>query len=156
MGLDCLPLTLQSSLWQSCQTLIDGLIYFQSALSCNHTRTPVNEGKCFCPDCGRGILYQWVVLRCQDCESRRESRYQFRRLSPAERCCAQCGSPEWRREPLETPEFYQLHKAQLTVQEEGKTLSGSKTFWSVYHWTEARQSKSSETHPSSIRALLSA
>lgn len=86
--------------------------------ACNHGRTEVNEGKCYCPDCGCGLIYQWILLRCQSCHARRESRYQLRQVIPAQSCCIQCGETAWSSEILETPAYFQLHTARLRVVEE--------------------------------------
>lgn len=88
------------------------------AFSCNHLRTPVNEGKCYCPDCGRGLVYQWVILRCGNCQSRLEGRTMLRQVLPRQRCCSGCGEQAFHLERLENPSYFQLHKAQLMVQEE--------------------------------------
>jgi len=96
---------------------------FRSLLTCNHWRTPVHEGKCYCPDCGRGVIYRWVVLRCYECKSRRDSRYVLRQVIPTERCCANCGHQAVRVEPLESPDYFQLHKARLMAEEETRPMT---------------------------------
>ncbi|WP_373531023.1 hypothetical protein [Vampirovibrio sp.] len=94
----------------------------QRAFSCNHLRTTVNEGKCYCPDCGRGLIYHWVVLRCGGCRARLDSRTILRQVMPLHRCCPQCGESATQMDRLESPAYFHLHKAQLMVQEEADYL----------------------------------
>lgn len=91
---------------------------FQSLLVCNHSRTPATEGKCYCPDCGAGVIFHWVVLRCTSCNVRRESMYLLREVVPADRCCTSCGEDAYRMDSLDSPAFYQLRKARLIAQTE--------------------------------------
>lgn len=86
-----------------------------SLFSCNHAGTPVHEGKCYCPDCGCGLIYRWVVLRCRECNTRRASRYRFRKIVPVQRCCALCGEREVFLETLENPAYFQLNHARLAI-----------------------------------------
>jgi hypothetical protein len=88
---------------------------FRSLFSCLHARTSVNEGKCYCPDCGDGLIYRWVVLRCIECNTRRDSRYRLRDVIPSQRCCAFCGAQSVLREYLENPSYFQLHQARLVI-----------------------------------------
>jgi uncharacterized protein (DUF983 family) len=98
--------------------------------TCNHQHAPMSEGKCYCPDCGRGLIYRWVILRCPDCAIRRDSRYLLRQIAPAQRCCAYCGSYELKTETLESPAYFQLHKAQLIAVEDADFLPGH-FLWSI-------------------------
>ena len=98
--------------------------------SCNHLRTPINEGKCFCPDCGRGVIFQWVVLRCQTCRVRVDSKFRFRQVIPAQPCCPQCGESAFDKNFLESPAYFQLHKAQLLAREEEDYID-SRFGWSL-------------------------
>lgn len=99
--------------------------------SCNHLRTPVNEGKCYCPDCGRGLIYQWVIIRCAQCRLRLDGRTVLRQVAPARRCCAYCGERQFEYEYLIGPSYFQLNKAQLVIREEADYLQG-RFQWSVY------------------------
>lgn len=108
---------------------------FICVFRCNHFRTPVNEGKCYCPDCGRGLIYQWVVVRCEVCHQRMESRSFFRQVVPLQRCCAYCGEQGFRFDYLESPDYFQLHKAQLIVREEEDYLQRPYA-WSSYNLGE--------------------
>lgn len=109
--------------------------FLKCVFSCNHLRTPVNEGKCYCPDCGRGLIYQWVVIRCKQCQLRLDARTVLRQVVPAQRCCAACGEQAFRYEYLEAPSYFQLHKARLIVREELDYLQG-RLHWSVYGFGE--------------------
>ena len=84
-------------------------------MGCSHTRTAVAEGKCYCPDCGRGIVYQWVNLRCGGCRIRRESAYRLGRIIPADPFCRQCGESAVYAEYLENARPHQLHRAKLVM-----------------------------------------
>lgn len=98
--------------------MIQALLH--SLFACNHAGTRVSEGKCYCPQCGSGLIYRWVVLRCRECNTRRESRYRFRRIVPAQRCCSLCGDTSVCLEYLENPDYYQLCRARLMVIAEEK------------------------------------
>jgi hypothetical protein len=100
--------------------------------SCRHWRTPVNEGKCYCPDCGQGVIFQWVVVRCTTCRVRVDSRMLLRQVLPVRRCCPACGERAFRFEYLESPSYFQLHKAQLVVREEQDYLQGRCFHWNLY------------------------
>jgi hypothetical protein len=92
----------------------------KAVFTCNHLRTPVREGKCFCPDCGRGVVFQWIVLRCRECRTRRESRYFLRQVVPSHACCMQCGTENFRYEYLDMnrdESYFQLDKARILIQE---------------------------------------
>ena len=101
--------------------------------SCRHWRTHIHEGKCYCPDCGRGLIFQWAVLRCVQCHGRVESRLWFGRISPVQRCCVRCGHSEVQTDWLSAPAYFQLHKAQLVlVEEEGYQEARFGSHWSVW------------------------
>jgi hypothetical protein len=121
------------TLWM--MVLNTGAWLLKCVFSCNHARTTVNEGKCYCPDCGRGLIYQWVVLRCRDCRVRRDSHYRLRRVMPVQRCCPQCGDPAWWTDYLDSPSYFHLYKARLMVREEQDYLQ-TPAFWSLYTLSE--------------------
>lgn len=85
---------------------------------CRHNHMPMHEGKCFCPDCGEGVVVRWAVLCCSGCDMRRSSRYLFRRLMPSEAYCTRCGEREISVRFLENPLYYQLRHARLVWQDE--------------------------------------
>ncbi len=85
--------------------------------SCTHAQTQLSEGKCYCPDCGCGLIIRWVVLRCSECQVRRESRYWLRQIIPAQRCCMACGTERYNAEYLDNPSYFQLYTARLLMEE---------------------------------------
>ena len=101
-----------SRFWNHFQWII------QRLFSCNHFRMRVSEGKCYCPDCGRGLIYRWVALRCAACHSRLESQTILQNIIPKRRHCSYCGERSFEQTFLESPAYFQLHKAQLVVTEE--------------------------------------
>jgi len=103
--------------------------------TCNHGRTETAEGKCFCPDCGRGVIFQWVVIRCESCRHRTDSRIALRQLVPERRCCANCGEQSFVYDYLESPSYFQLHRARLIVREESEYLQG-RCQWSAFAHAE--------------------
>ena len=109
----------------------------EALFACNHARTPVEEGKVCCPDCGAGVVFHWVLLRCASCNSRRESRYFLRQAIPVHGHCLSCGESAVRREVLDSPKYYQLHQALLVMSTEADYvlwLSDRLTRWSEL-WT---------------------
>lgn len=98
--------------------------------TCNHGRTAPKEGKCYCPDCGRGVIFQWVVMRCEACNYRTDSKISLRQLVPSQRCCANCGEQSFYYSYLDDPSYFQLHRARLIIREEADYLQG-KHQWGV-------------------------
>jgi hypothetical protein len=84
-----------------------------SLFQCNHSRANALEGKTFCPDCGAGIVYRWVVLQCVLCQQRRAAHYQGRNIKPCQECCIQCGHSQTQALYLDNPQVYQLQHALL-------------------------------------------
>lgn len=108
------------------------LRFIAGVFSCRHWRTRIHEGKCYCPDCGRGLIFQWAVLRCVQCHRRVESRLWFGRIFPVQRCCPHCGHADVETDWLSAPAYFQLHKAQLVlVEESGARDARLGFFWSV-------------------------
>lgn len=124
---------------------------FTALLGCNHTRTPVHEGKCFCPDCGEGVIFQWVVLHCAGCGHKRDSRYWLRRVIPITPCCTGCGEAGFSPVYLESPQYYQLYKAKLVAREEREFL-GQQPFRTIRVWLEQMDR---QARPNGVKALLS-
>ena len=103
--------------------------------TCNHTHTFPREGKCYCPDCGRGVIFQWVVMRCEACNYRAESHITLRQLTPSQRCCNNCGQQSFFYDYLESPSYFQLNKARLVIREEDEYLQ-ERSHWSVYAFND--------------------
>jgi hypothetical protein len=91
--------------------------------TCSHARAHAVEGKTFCPDCGRGVIFRWVVLRCVGCGQRRPAGYLFRNVVPSETCCTFCGDIRIERQVLEEPEFFQLRYALLSFETDAEEPS---------------------------------
>lgn len=108
---------------------------FKCIFTCNHGRTAPKEGKCYCPDCGRGVIFQWVVMRCEECNVRMDSHTALRQLVPDQRCCPNCGERAFCYHYLEAPSYFQLQKARLMIREEADYLQG-RYHWSVYAFGE--------------------
>jgi ribosomal protein S27AE len=106
---------------------------FKCLLTCGHRHTPVAEGKCYCPDCGKGVIYQWVVVRCTTCRVRVDSRILLRQIMPSSRCCPKCGEHSFQVEYLEAPSYFHLHKAQLIVRDEHDYLQDRFHYWTLYN-----------------------
>lgn len=112
---------------------------FRTGLFCNHSRTRPSEGKCYCPDCGSGVIFEWVVLRCSGCNVRRDSRYFLRRLVPVDRCCTRCGESAYRADTLEAPSYFQLQKACLVIRSEEEYMRDR------FDWLNATIARAVET-----------
>ena len=153
----------QTSVWMDLlegfsaeENMYDALLrYVSRQRLCHHTRTPVHEGKCYCPDCGRGLIYQWIVLRCNACKTRRDSVYRFRRIVPQQRCCPQCGENTWRVERLDSPLYYQLHKARLRVQLVDDAVPRQPFHWSHYQFEKMERPSQTPVNPSRRRLTAS-
>lgn len=125
---------------------------FESFLQCHHFQTPIREGKCYCPNCGEGLIYQWMVLRCNHCQARRPSRKILGQLVPQHRHCSQCGTQETTSITLSSPAYYQLDYAHLIRQNNVKPIVSlsSIVVW-VNSWVDF--SLLEHTDPSPIQAL---
>ncbi len=108
--------------------LFESYRLFYAVFSCNHANAPFTEGKSICPDCGRTVILQWAVLRCEFCQTKRASRFIFRTVFPLENYCTACGQNETRLDYLENPAYYHLHKAILVVQDEHAYLNRHQAF----------------------------
>jgi len=108
----------------------------KALLSCSHGNTRVVEGKTFCPDCGVGVVFRWVVLRCSGCHQRRPGRYWMRQVVPQERCCTYCGDANYETQVLENPSFYQIRHAMLSVEAED---DAKKPTWQNNVWVQTVQ-----------------
>ena len=93
--------------------------FLRWCFQCRHARAPVAEGKCYCPDCGRGLIFRWRVLHCTGCNHRRETRYLLRQIVPLQTCCPFCGEAEVQLKTLVSPFYYQLKHARLVPEEDG-------------------------------------
>jgi hypothetical protein len=93
---------------------------FTFVLACRHGSTRVVEGKTFCPDCGVGVVYEWVILKCKGCRQKRAARYWFNQVVPYQSCCSMCGEVACIEETHASLQFYQLSHALLikTIEEE--------------------------------------
>lgn len=126
-------------------TLITTLQWLlKCVFTCNHGRTAPKEGKCFCPDCGQGVIFQWVVMRCESCNHRADSRLLLRQLTPSQRCCANCGQASFYYDYLDDPSYFQLHRARLVVREEADYLQGRHQ-GNTYAFTEQWQAFTRES-----------
>ncbi|MEB3286150.1 MAG: hypothetical protein VKJ04_01465 [Vampirovibrionales bacterium] len=103
--------------WSACQSRYGWLPFavLRSAFCCSHRHTPVHEGKCYCPDCGEGIVYRWLTMRCSQCLLKRDIRYRFGHWLPAQPHCVACGETAILEQFLESPKYHQLHKASLII-----------------------------------------
>src|SRR5688572_13412662 len=99
------------STWMTfCESLATTLA---DVFSCHHPNIRLCEGKCYCPDCGQGLVFDWVVWRCDGCQCRREMVRGSWKIHVLQRFCPYCGSPDLTRQIIESPAFYQLHYAYL-------------------------------------------
>lgn len=99
-----------------CLTLLSWLAH--QLFACRHTGAIVNEGKCYCPDCGKGLIFQWATLRCKVCFVQVESRVHFQRLRSVWKFCFYCGGQVFNTCYLNSPEYFQLERAQLICRNE--------------------------------------
>lgn len=77
------------------QTLVWGLVWLVEQISrCPHRQLYPGYGKFHCPDCGQGLVATWVILKCSGCTCRRNSKFMYGRVIPAENFCAACGTRE--------------------------------------------------------------
>ena len=115
---------------------------------CTHPRISVSEGKCYCPDCGQGLIYQWVLLRCGQCHGRRDSRYLLRQILPRYRYCLQCGEAAWQLNYLESPAYFQLHKARLIIRESLPQQPHDTLIVTIFSWVGQAFSPQNRQFPS--------
>ncbi len=94
------------------QWVYSALQQLQKSL-CSHARIAPNEGKCFCPDCGDAQVYQWEVLMCEGCNTRRPSHLLWGTTHASSACCLNCGETSTSKKYLRNPKAYQLNLAQL-------------------------------------------
>lgn len=104
----------------SLTTLVSQYLHWVTAIlvHCQHKNLRPSEGKCFCKDCGKGLVFSWVILRCDHCQSRLPLKLQFKQLCPKDNFCMHCGHQEASIIALESAKFYQLDQAILVCLEE--------------------------------------
>ncbi len=110
----------------------------QLSWKCRHPRMPIAEGQCYCPDCGEGVVFQWVSLRCAGCLHRRATQYSLRRVFPKEAQCPACGTREVVQEMLESPHYYQALKAQLVAKRENP-IGFPEGYFKTWAWMDSCQ-----------------
>ncbi len=127
------------------------LIY--TLFTCNHAHAPFTEGKSICPDCGRVVILQWAVLRCDQCKTKRNSRFIFRTVLPVENYCTLCGQHETTLEYMENPSYYKLHKAVLVVQDEQTYLNRQTLLWpeKTRVWLDSKLDSGTRTQSNALQ-----
>ena len=116
------------------------LNYIQTVLRafrCRHVRAHWVQGKTFCPDCGNGLVFQWVLLRCVGCRQPRPSLLTHGEVVPKARCCIDCGEAKTTRELLAEPQYFQLPFVSLVLTEEKKSCDSDLENFStrtLHHW----------------------
>jgi len=84
---------------------------------CTHDKIiPSNSGN-YCPDCGKQVVIQWHIVRCDGCCSKRKSYLVKNKLSPVENFCTKCGSPDYYVEEKEQIEFFDYDYATMIREE---------------------------------------
>ncbi|MBX2860517.1 MAG: hypothetical protein KTR14_04740 [Vampirovibrio sp.] len=134
------------------QVLDHTLKVLKPLFGCGHFKTPLCEGKAFCPDCGRGVVLTWVRLRCSGCHQIRDGQYFLRRVVPASRCCTHCGDVAVTMERLESPEYVKVTRALLLIEEEEEFLQqAGHTSWaqSTAAWVDREWSQLPRLLPAS-------
>jgi hypothetical protein len=136
-GLATVTLYGLSALWQFIQAAIE------DATTCRHTRVAMAEGTSYCPDCGCGVVYEWVTLRCNDCGRKRQGQYCYNEVVPADRCCRHCGEHQVRKEVMDEPDYFQMQWALLELQADDYRQAAPTVV--VQAWVEASTVQNSPT-----------
>lgn len=86
--------------------------FFNTSKICLHTNVnPLSPYDNFCPDCGKRVVAEWHIIRCNDCHSKRSGYYLFDRFVPYEKFCKRCGESDFRVEVKENIEFFDYYFA---------------------------------------------
>ncbi len=78
---------------------------------CPHPHAAWQEGKNYCPNCGRGFVLQWITRVCSHCGRRRPLQYARYGIALLQPYCQHCGTGESTLRVLEAPAYYQLQHA---------------------------------------------
>lgn len=112
---------------------------FSNNNKCKHTNiTPLSAGS-YCPDCGKEIQIDWMLLRCSCCNSKREARIIFNSIKPKSKYCIKCGSPECYVEKKETIEYFDVHYAVISKKEAACDINKNEI---LQIWVEQEHKKS--------------
>jgi hypothetical protein len=91
---------------------------WHKAKACQHSNTPLQEGKYQCASCHQALVGRWILVRCSQCNRRQEATvmpfFGVVSLTPS---CQQCGCSQTYHEPLEgSPPAHHLAFAMLIAQ----------------------------------------
>lgn len=124
------PLTLKAVMLKKGESMN----FIRRFFRCRHVRAHWVQGKTYCPDCGNGLVFQWVLLRCLGCRQPRPSVLQHGKVVPKTRCCIDCGEAKTSRELLPEPQYFQLPFVSLVLAEENPQTLEDFSPRTLHHW----------------------
>ena len=77
------------------------LNFFKISKECKHLHVPVDVEEAYCPDCGQLVKNKWYLVRCNCCNIKRKSRFEYDKVKPETKFCPNCGSTEFYVEELD-------------------------------------------------------
>ena len=64
-------------------------------IKCSHSAAIIQNCK-YCPDCGKKIVPEWIIIKCKSCGHYREPSINYSdEIKPLKKYCFYCGSSEW-------------------------------------------------------------
>ena len=128
---------------------IKNLFNFNKEKKCLHLRVSPNSGLRFCPECGKEIEINWLILRCKNCNCKKHSYLLADLLLPTENYCVNCGNVEYIVEKLSNLNFYDIDYAVLKKEEIQQTPDDFKT----QVWIQEEHNKEGHIAPMLISFL---
>lgn len=107
------------------------LNFLKQKNECHHTKVPVDVDEAYCPDCGALIKNKWFLVRCNCCNIKRTSHFEYNKIKPDTKFCPNCGSSDYYVQELDNIYFTDVHYAVLK-----KVVIQQKTHTTRQIWIE--------------------
>lgn len=90
--------------------------YISPEKVCLHVNfDPLSPFDHFCPDCGKRVVAEWHIIRCDVCDTKRNGFYLMDRFVPYMKYCKRCGSDEYKLEIKENINFFDYSYAAFKI-----------------------------------------
>lgn len=90
---------------------------FQKKFQCVHKNALIYANEGYCPDCGAYLKKYFYIIRCANCDIKREGSKQLDKFVPETHFCRNCGGREFYVNKLEKISFidirYAIHSKEL-------------------------------------------
>lgn len=93
---------------------------------CKHSNiNPLSVHDSYCPDCGKRIMFEWYIIKCSDCYTKRSGYHLFEEYTPHYKYCKRCGSNNFEVEVKQELHFFEYSYASFKIKEVDKYTEAS-------------------------------